>query len=83
MRDLAQRVARFLLAPGSYSNTSHIQYLSHLLHEHCFRNPCLIHFPKKTDHIISISFQRSKSSEQEQAVSNAYWDQVWYCDPGS
>lgn len=69
---------------GTWLLLKHLTHsISKSLHEHCFRNPCLIHFPKKTDHIISISFQRSKSSEQEQAVSNAYWDQVWYCDPGS
>lgn len=41
---------------------THSQYLSHLLHEHSFPSPCLIHFPKQTAHLISIIFQRSKPS---------------------
>lgn len=41
---------------------THSQYLSHLLHEHSFSSPCLIHFPKPSAHLISIGFQRSKPS---------------------
>ena len=40
--------------------------------------------PKQTAHFwFPLASRDQNPVEQKQAASNAYWDQVWFCDPGS
>lgn len=80
MRDLAQCVGRSLLAPISYSNTHvSLQYLRHLLHEHSFPSPCLIHFLNKKP----VSFPLAPMAEQKPSANSVYWDPVRFSNSGN